>query len=154
MMWDSCTASFFNQGTAGLHFTTLTQNRGPSKLISAVANGYRSWLSADWSTEGSPKVKPPVWNDINNHLQTTNQSIPFNTIHFLVGCSPRSGVNVQKRQLSQWVWEWEAHPTNYLFIHVWAINNPEILRVSKKVLYSFYVSLVIIIHNLLLNLWL
>lgn len=53
-----CRASFYNPDA----------NPDPSKLISAVANGCRSWLSADWSTEGSPKVKPPVWNDINNHL--------------------------------------------------------------------------------------
>lgn len=124
MMWSSRAVSFFNQGTAGLHFTTPTQSRGPSKLISAVANGCRSWLSADWSTAGSPKVKPPVWNDINNHLWTTNQSIPFNTIHFLVGCSQRSGVNIQKRQLSRWVWERETQPADYLFIHVSAINKP------------------------------
>lgn len=66
--WVGRTSSSFNQGAAGLHFTVPSQSPAPSKLISTVANGYRSWLSADWSAEGSPKVKPPVWNDINNHL--------------------------------------------------------------------------------------
>lgn len=66
--WVGRAPSSFNQGAAGLHFIAPTQSPAPSKLISTVANGCGSRLSADWSAEGSPEVKPPVWNDINNHL--------------------------------------------------------------------------------------
>lgn len=86
MTWSGRAAACFNQATAGASFYCPDAKRKPSKVISAAANGRRSWLSADWSSEGSAGVKPPVWNDINNHPRAMNQSIPFNTSHFLVGC--------------------------------------------------------------------
>lgn len=53
-------ASFFNQGTTGLRFYNRHAKSEPSEVISTVANGRRSRLSADWPSHGSAGVKHPV----------------------------------------------------------------------------------------------
>ena len=59
---------FLQSGHHRVSFYEPDVKQEPSEVISADANGRRSWLSADWATDGSAGVKPPVWNDINNHL--------------------------------------------------------------------------------------
>lgn len=96
-MWSrGRTASFFNQATAGLHFYSPDAKREPSKVFRAVANRGRLWLAVDSSTDGSARVKAPVWDDINNHPNGSQPIIPFNTIYFLGGCFERSKVKIQK----------------------------------------------------------